>query len=91
MNIPIFMMKHIQIIIRGLKHNSGNRFRTFFMAKQLGLSGTVREDHEKLIIQAEGPEEKLMELIWYFEREHPKHILEVADKPMEFFDEFMIL
>ena len=88
------MMKHIQIIIRGLKRNSGNRFRTFFMAKQLGLSGLVREDHEKLIIEAEGPEEKLNELIWYFEREHPelsKHIIEVADKPMEFFDEFMIL
>ncbi len=88
------MMKHIQIIIRGLKHNSGNRFRTFFMAKQLGLSGLVREDHEKLVVEAEGPEEKLNELIRYFEREHPglsKQVIELEDKPKEFFDEFMIL
>ena len=88
------MMKHIQIIIRGLKHNSGNRFRTFFMAKQLGLSGLVREDHEKLIIKAEGSEEKLKKLICYLEQEHPeipKQIIEVRDIPKEFFDEFLIL
>lgn len=88
------MMKHIQIIIRGQKQNSGNRFRTFFMAKQLGLSGLVREDHEKLIIEAEGPEDKLKELIWYFERQHPerpKQIIQIAYKPMAFYEEFMIL
>ncbi len=87
-------MKHIQIIIRGLKHNSGNRFRTFFMAKQLGLSGLVREDHEKLVVEANGPEKKLDELIRYFEQEHPglpKQVIELADKSREFFDEFMIL
>ncbi len=94
MKNPILMTKHIRIIIRGVKRNSGNRFRTFFMAKQLGLPGLVREDQEHLIIEAEGPEEKLNELIWYVEREHPglsKQVIEVAGKPKEFFDEFMIL
>lgn len=88
------MTRQIQITIRGLKHKCGNRFRTFFMAKQLGLSGLVREDQEKLVVEAEGEPEKLNELVRYFERAHPGgtiQIIETTDKKAEFLDEFLIL
>ncbi len=87
------MKKHIQITIRGLNANTGNRFRTFVVAKQLGLSGLVYKDPEKLIIEAEGEEEELDKLITYFERIHagiPSIKTEIIEKPVMYYEEFLI-
>lgn len=87
------MTKHIQITIRGLQANSGNRFRTFVAAKQLGLSGMVNEDREKLIIEAEGDEENLNLLVRHFERINaglPSIKTEIIEKPVMYYEEFLI-
>ncbi len=73
--------------------NSGNRFRTFIVAKQLGLSGLVWEDPEKLTIEAEGEEESLHSLVSFFERIHagiPNITTEIIEKPVMYYEEFLI-
>ncbi len=88
------MKKHIQITIRGVNTNTGNRFKTFVAAKQLGLSGMVYEDRESLIIEAEGDEENLAKIISYLEQKYvgiSSTKIKVTEKPVMFYDEFLIL
>ena len=91
--ILLLVVKHIQILVFGLAEHSGNRFRTFVTAKNLGLTGLVTEDPEKLIIEAEGEEEELDKLITYFERIHagiPSIKTEIIEKPVMYYEEFLI-
>ncbi len=53
----------------------------------------VSEDREKLIIEAEGEEEKLDKLVRYFERIHagiPSIKTEIVEKPVMYYEEFLI-
>ncbi len=88
------MIKHFQLIIRNHVASSGNRFRIFLAAKQLGIKGFVSENPEIITIEAEGEQDSLDKFI-----QACNHIpcnktsLEIIinEKHRMFHDEFLIM
>lgn len=88
------MVKHFQLIIRNHLASSGNRFRIFITAKQLGIKGFVSESPEEIIIEAEGEQDSLDQFI-----QACNHIpcintsldININEKPRMFYDEFFIM
>lgn len=88
------MNKHYKITVCGHITHKGYRFRTLHTARQLSLKGTVSEVPGCIIIDAEGEEEKLKQLVRYFENlpciDLPL-IIDIDELPLNYFDEFKII
>lgn len=86
------MMRHYQITLEGDFQKKGYRFHTFFAAQTLGLSGSVCEKDDKIIIDAEGQEENLSEFIlWCRERNDCQPIVHIEEKSLAYYNDFLIL
>lgn len=88
------MVKHFKITVCGHITHKGYRFRTLHTARQLSLKGTVSEVPGCIIVEAEGDEEKLNQLVGFFEKlpsiDLPL-IIEVDELPMMYYNEFRIV
>lgn len=88
------MVKHFKITVCGHITHKGYRFRTLHTARQLCLKGTVSEVPGCIIVEAEGDEEKLNQLVGFFEKlpsiDLPL-IIEVDELPMMYYNEFRIV
>lgn len=88
------MLKHYKITVCGHITHKGYRFRTLHTARQLSIRGTVSEMPGCIVVDAEGEEPKLKQLVSYF-RElpaiDPPLVIEVDELPMMYYDEFRII
>lgn len=88
------MVKHFKITVCGHITHKGYRFRTLQTARQLSLKGTVSEVPGCIIVEAEGEENNLKQLVGYFETLPSIDLplmIEVEELPMMYYNEFMII
>jgi len=88
------MKKHYQIILKGRFQRSGFRFHAFLAAHTLSIRGMATERDGNIIIEAEGDENELEEFIkWCREgnRTPSPESVEVIEKPLAYYNEFLIL
>lgn len=89
------MIKHIEIRVKGIVQGVGFRPFIYRIARQSGLMGNVMNDTEGVLIQAEGPEEKIYAFIDEISN-HPPPLavvrsIDTAEKGIEGYDSFRIL
>ena len=88
------MVKHFQVTIRNHVASSGNRFRIYLTAKQLGIKGFVSENPEKITIEAEGEQDNLDMFIRSCNQipcDKTSLEININEKHRMFYDEFFIM
>jgi len=86
------MIRHYQIILEGEFQKLGYRFHTFLAAQTFNLNGSVCQKEDKIIIDAEGNEENLNEFVrWCQKGNGKKPCVHVVEKPLAYFNQFLIL
>ncbi len=88
------MKKHYQIILKGSFRQSGFRFHSLMAAHSLSITGMVTERNGNIVIEAEGDENELEEFIKWCRAGNqvsaPESV-EVIEKPLAYYNEFLIL
>ena len=87
------MVKHYRITVFGQITHMGYRFRTLHAARLLSITGTVAETPEGLIIEAEGEETRLKQLVSFFKElpsPDPPMVIKIDEMPLRYFNEFTI-
>ena len=88
------MKTHYQIKLNGSFPGRGFRFYTYLAAKKLSVKGAVFERDGNIVIEAEGEKKKLEDLIECCLKGNsfstPASI-EITEKPLAFYKEFIIL
>ena len=88
------MTKHYQIILKGSFRQSGFRFHTLMAAHSLSIAGMVIERDGNIIIEAEGEETNLEEFVKWCRSDNritAPESAEVIEKPLAYYNEFLIL
>ncbi len=88
------MIKHLQIVLKGSFRQSGFRFHTLLAARTFSICGMVTERDGDIIVEAEGVETNLEKFVKWCRRQDGSHSIEsieVVEKPLSYFKEFLIL
>lgn len=88
------MRKHIQIRMKGDVKNKGLRFQALREAHQYNISGWVAELSDSLRIEAEGEEANIEAFVERCRKGLDYKVaitMEISEKPLLFFDRFLIL
>ncbi len=88
------MTTHYHIEIRGELNNLGYKLQTMILAREHNISGTVSEQNNLIIIEAEGEEKMLDAFVASckekISKEHDIEML-IEDRIIKYFDDFIIL
>lgn len=88
------MTTHYHIEIRGDLNHLGYKLQTMFMAKAKHISGTVSEQKNMIVIEAEGEKVILDAFVLACKQKFSeKHDIEILleNRPIEYYDDFIIL
>lgn len=88
------MIKHLQIVLKGSFRHSGFRFHALQAAHTFSICGMVAERDGTIVIDAEGDESMLEEFVKWCragDRIPTPESIQVAEKPLSYFSDFLIL
>ncbi len=88
------MRKHIQIEFHGKVEKQGNRFHTLAAARSLDIKGSVKEDADHILIEAEGEISQLDKMIAWFREYINGNLMDkirIEEKELTFYDDFRIV
>ncbi len=88
------MLVHKQIIIKGKVENTGFRFHAMRGACLYGICGDVRQNGNRILIEAEGEEESVDAFTAWCRQKHEFSTIEsvtIQDKTLSGYSDFKIL
>jgi acylphosphatase len=88
------MIRHLQITISGKVQHTGFRLYALWGASEYNINGSVKEQSEQIVIDAEGEELSLGSFIEWCKKGpagSKVHAVSTADKPLYGYTEFRIL